>query len=259
MMKLSIAILATATVAATPATAAVVVPAAQTSTEGNSAASSLFGQINVSRYQQVFSAAEFGVAPVLLSGVTFRTNGLSTGALFEGAGSAFTRTITGSFNLSTTGSAVDGLSNAFAANRGADALDVIGRRSITYSSTAMADGAARAFDVVFNFDTPFLYNPLLGNLLLDVANFSGGSVTSSNGTPLDAQNTLGDSVSSLYVTNSTTANGVLSTKGYIAQFDATAVSPIPEPASWAMMLLGFGAVGYSVRRRRATMRPALAS
>jgi hypothetical protein len=27
---------------------------------------------------------------------------------------------------------------------------------------------------------------------------------------------------------------------------------VPEPATWAMMLLGFGAVGYSIRRRRRT-------
>ena len=27
-------------------------------------------------------------------------------------------------------------------------------------------------------------------------------------------------------------------------------SPVPEPASWAMMLVGFGAVGFALRRRR---------
>jgi hypothetical protein len=31
-------------------------------------------------------------------------------------------------------------------------------------------------------------------------------------------------------------------------------SAVPEPATWGMMLLGFGAVGYAMRRRR---RPAL--
>ena len=32
------------------------------------------------------------------------------------------------------------------------------------------------------------------------------------------------------------------------------VGVVPEPASWATMLLGFGAVGYAVRRRRASIR-----
>ena len=33
-----------------------------------------------------------------------------------------------------------------------------------------------------------------------------------------------------------------------------APSAVPEPASWAMMLLGFGAIGYSMRRRRISVR-----
>ena len=32
------------------------------------------------------------------------------------------------------------------------------------------------------------------------------------------------------------------------------VAAVPEPASWAMMLVGFGAVGYSLRRRRGIVK-----
>ena len=32
-----------------------------------------------------------------------------------------------------------------------------------------------------------------------------------------------------------------------------AVAAVPEPGTWAMMLLGFGAVGFAVRRRRPTV------
>lgn len=32
-------------------------------------------------------------------------------------------------------------------------------------------------------------------------------------------------------------------------FSASAVTPVPEPATWLLMLLGFGGVGYGMRRR----------
>lgn len=39
----------------------------------------------------------------------------------------------------------------------------------------------------------------------------------------------------------------------ITSFSASAlVAPVPEPGTWALMLLGFGAIGYSLRRRRST-------
>lgn len=33
------------------------------------------------------------------------------------------------------------------------------------------------------------------------------------------------------------------------QLEGNAVAPVPEPASWAMLLLGFGAIGGAMRRR----------
>ncbi|QGN56127.1 PEPxxWA-CTERM sorting domain-containing protein [Novosphingobium sp. Gsoil 351] len=35
-----------------------------------------------------------------------------------------------------------------------------------------------------------------------------------------------------------------------AQIGEGAVAPVPEPATWAMMLLGFGVIGFALRRRR---------
>lgn len=37
-----------------------------------------------------------------------------------------------------------------------------------------------------------------------------------------------------------------------ALFATGGVGAVPEPSTWAMMLIGFGAVGFSMRRRRAT-------
>jgi hypothetical protein len=36
----------------------------------------------------------------------------------------------------------------------------------------------------------------------------------------------------------------------LAPLQAVATGPVPEPKSWAMMILGFGLVGAMVRRRR---------
>ncbi len=49
------------------------------------------------------------------------------------------------------------------------------------------------------------------------------------------------------------ASGALSSLGDAPrQLFGIAVAPVPEPATWAMMIMGFGAVGYSMRRRSTT-------
>jgi hypothetical protein len=46
---------------------------------------------------------------------------------------------------------------------------------------------------------------------------------------------------------------------YGAALDAVSVSDaVPEPATWALMILGFGAIGGAMRRRTAAARPRLA-
>ena len=55
----------------------------------------------------------------------------------------------------------------------------------------------------------------------------------------------------------------LSVKGFaqaLGSYSGTVTfASAPEPATWGLMILGFGAVGYSLRRRRAlTLVPAKA-
>jgi PEP-CTERM motif len=48
-----------------------------------------------------------------------------------------------------------------------------------------------------------------------------------------------------------TPSSALATRGFAS---ITRVAAVPEPSTWAMMLIGFGAVGYSMRRRRTQVR-----
>jgi hypothetical protein len=60
--------------------------------------------------------------------------------------------------------------------------------------------------------------------------------------------TGGDLISSItFNTSATLASGGVTD---LRQLRVGGVSAVPEPTTWAMMLIGFGAVGYSMRRRK---------
>lgn len=96
-----------------------------------------------------------------------------------------------------------------------------------------------------------------------------------NGTPSGSTTTFGRSPSGNVLTTEFGANGLTGTENsttYIFRTNATAfdnlgffgiidgstlngrtfqpTAAVPEPATWAMMLIGFGAMGVSIRRRR---------
>ncbi|MEO7411463.1 MAG: PEPxxWA-CTERM sorting domain-containing protein [Sphingomicrobium sp.] len=234
-----------------PATAQnVVVPTGLENVEGNSGSRNVLGFINVARLQQVYDADQFSQGAITITGVSFRTNGETFAGLFGTPGTAFTRTTQGfQVQLSTTSASADNLSTSFSANTGSNVVSVIPRSDVTYSTAAMSsNGTTRDFDVTFNFLNAFVYDPSMGNLLLDLTSFGGSN---RSGATLDGQNVLGDGTSSLFLQNGTGGNGATNTFGYVTRFQTAAVTgAVPEPGTWAMMLLGFGAMGVSLRRRR---------
>jgi hypothetical protein len=83
---------------------------------------------------------------------------------------------------------------------------------------------------------------------LQIFNPANGNQTDPNTNPVVLFNLTGTDVSAFsYLRLNSTTNAF--------EIDNLAINPVPEPATWALMLLGFGGIGMAMRRRR---RPALA-
>jgi hypothetical protein len=183
-----------------------------------------------SNYQQVYNKNQFD-SSILISSVSFRSNGgsLVSGGLY-------------SLSISTTQTQVDSLSNMFNNNLGPDNREVfLGILAPNFNGT----------DLTFNFLRPYLYNPINGNLLLSfkISGFQNGGIG--------------------FAANSGNANGIFSRihdfGGGFAGFGlqttfngVLGVSAVPEPATWAMMLFGFGFVGSALRRQQSRLAVKLA-
>lgn len=182
------------------------------------------------QYQQVYSNKVFS-APILIRSVSFERVGGGT-TLADG-------TVT--LSASTTNAAVDALSTDFTANIG-------GNNSTVFSGTLQPNLVGNILK--FTFSTPFRYTPTGGNLLLDFkfANYADPAA------PVFFRSNLGD------------AGGVYSRMhdfgsgyegfGLVTTFETSPIGVVPEPGTWAMMILGFGVIGGAMRnaRRKTTLR-----
>lgn len=211
------------------------------------------GGISESRYQQVYDASAFltafGSGPKSITGIKFRPD--------AAAGYAFGSTTLTEvlIRLSTTDKNSDGLSTTFADNVGLDETTVIDGSITLESSDTDADGllgGPRAFDIAISFTTPFIYDPTVGNLLLDIINSNNVRTTY-----FDSENTLDDSIASVYsedVESSTggRGGGKPGSSGLVTQFEFSEISPvvIPLPAASWVGLIGFGLLAAASRFRR---------
>ncbi|MEM6856984.1 MAG: PEPxxWA-CTERM sorting domain-containing protein [Pseudomonadota bacterium] len=172
------------------------------------------------RYQQVYSSGEFSEA-VTISELFFIP---LTDPSDSDAG---TRSVI--ISLSSTSALVDALSSTFNNNLGAN-------NTIVFSGPlpTLTPGE----NLVFSLATPFNYDPTSGqNLLIDMQ-FGG---TGSYGTQFGASNgTAGGAFSRRHNFGTEFAGWGLTT-GF------TFGAPIPEPATWMMLVLGFGLIGGTMR------------
>jgi hypothetical protein len=221
----------------------IVIPGADAGTEAASNNGFPFNiasfALSSQRYQQVYGASAFS-GPILITGMDFRP---------DVGGAAFSSTLPSiQIDLSTTSAAVDALSTTFASNVGLDDVTVYAAGPLALSSAFTGPGGGpKAFDIHIAFTTPFAYNPLNGNLLLDVRNFGGGTTTQ-----FDADSTLGDAISRVYTTGSgvgSTTADASSTDGLVTQFDFGAAVPEPSTALLSgVSLMGLLLIGRARAR-----------
>ena len=131
------------------------------------------GQLKAVNYriQELYGAPNFAVASALyITELRYRPDATY--------GQAFNTTIGNiEIRLSTTTRQPDGLSEYYAQNPGPDeTLVYSGALSISSQFTG-PPGQPKDFDIIIPLQTPFLYNPAAGNLLVDLRNFTGSAAS----------------------------------------------------------------------------------
>jgi hypothetical protein len=211
------------------------------------------------QYQQVYDASLFPGA-VTITGLTFFNHNFLPGSI---------STAGYKIELSTTAAAVDGLSDIFVENIGADdqlfACGIMGGLiGETNQFTIGAGGLVNlgpACDLVgFAYDplggSPFHYDPGAGNLLLTITKeFDPGDF----GIFLDftASAPAGTFSRAYSFTNSGVADAIEVNTGLVTQFTYTPdAAAVPEPSSFLLCLASslLFALLFARSRRRATVR-----
>jgi hypothetical protein len=198
-----------------------VVPNANANVEGASSNSFPFtATAAYFHYQQVYAASDFAAlsGPHRITGVQFRPNATSTAPVWS-------NTFDLNLRLSTTPALPDALSATFTDNIGADEA-VVYSGPVTISTqqvTPISPGPAH-FDVNITFQTPFVYDPALGNLLINLER-NGGDIGTNRF--LDAVSPTGDPVGRVTTSTVGATTGTVSSIGLVTRFLLEPAGPAP--------------------------------
>jgi hypothetical protein len=230
-----------------------VAPAGFEATDGTFISDGPLGTVGSggARYQQIYDASLFSSfgGPQVITEIQFRAASPENAFRPNSVTAANTM-----ISLSTTsvtsapGATTDGaFSASFDDNVGANA-QVVYSGALTLNRGGSNAAGAQPFEYGFVLQTPFVYNPSMGNLLLDVIVPVGAAVTQGAGfgafESFDASVESGDGVASVRGTG-TNSVGAAGQTGLITRFTSEA---IPEPTS-AMLLLAAMAMIGALRRR----------
>ena len=132
-------------------------------------------------------------------------------------------------------------------NGGTYTFDVSGTRHISINGTVQTNG-----DLFVTGGGTFVLDPSLFNSFVDATNNCGGvgvGVCASSAFP-------GPSVTRVVSPNLflQVLDTAVTTHYSLAYTYTPLASGVPEPSTWAMMLIGFGAIGFAVRRQPDTNR-----
>lgn len=120
------------------------------------------------REQMVYGASQFPSNPIVITQIRWRPD--------TTVGGPVSVTISNlQIKLSTTVKTPDHLSTVFTQNTGVDETAVFsGVASISTAFTTLSNGT-KAFDISLPLQTPFVYDPSKGNLLVDLLDLSGST------------------------------------------------------------------------------------
>ncbi|MFD1786666.1 choice-of-anchor C family protein [Sphingomonas floccifaciens] len=156
-----------------------------------------------------------------------------------------------------TGDSIDLKGNYWQAREGNRSIDLNGNGP---------GGIMQTFDTIvgttYNVKFSLAGNPDARNQKV-VSSVASGSLPNvyTFDLPNSHQNMMWQDLSYSFTAASTTTTLSFTSGNDSAQgpaLDAVSVTAVPEPATWAMMLIGFGGIGASMRRRAGSRRVAIA-